>query len=272
MPSRTPIALLYAQRTDPGRARRSNDDTGVVEELRLPDGRCLVLAAIADGLGSTRNGAEASSLAVGTAIDYLRAALHQPPREERAWTGLLQATLKHTNYVVLKHSQAHAHLNGMGTTLMLTVVLGRRARIAHIGDCRAYVIRPAVRRPQITQLTVEHTVVSELVEKGALTYEEANGHPQRHALSRVIGIDDEVVGEVTARTLRANERLLLCSDGLTLHLTDSEIARTVTDAPTPQAACNGLIDLANARGGRDNITAVVIAASPSATGVAVPTS
>lgn len=262
---RKPIALVYAQRSDPGRARRTNDDTSMVEELRLPDGRSLVLAAIADGISGARAGAEASALATRTALEYLRTALHHPPHEEKSWSRLLTEALQRANAVVLDQSLAQPQLNGMGTTLMLTAVLGRRARIAHIGDCRAYVIRPAIRRPQITQLTADHTVVADLVGQGSLSYAEADDHPQRHELSRSIGIDTEVLAEVTARTLRANERLLMCSDGLTLHLSDSELARTVTDAASPEAACNRLIDLANARGGRDNITAVVIAAAPTAT-------
>ncbi len=265
MPVRKPIALLFAQRSDQGRVRRSNDDTSVAEELSLPDGRCVVLAAIADGIGSSRAGADASRLAVSTALDCLRAGLRQPPRDERHWSALLTDALQQANTAVLNHSQLEPRLNGMGTTLMLTVVLGRRARIAHIGDSRAYVVRPAIRRPQILQLTADHTIVADLVGDGVISYAEAGAHPQRHELSRAVGVDSEVQAEVTARTLRANERLLLCTDGLTLHLSDTELARTVADAPTPQAACTRLIDLANGRGGRDNISAVVIAAAPSAT-------
>src|SRR5947209_68446 len=89
MPVRKPIALQYAQRSDRGRVRRSNDDISVAEELSLPDGRCLVLAAIADGIGSSRAGADASHLAVSTALDYLRTGLRQPPRDERHWSTLL---------------------------------------------------------------------------------------------------------------------------------------------------------------------------------------
>jgi protein phosphatase len=158
----------------------------------------------------------------------------------------------------------------MGTTLMVTVVVGRRAHIAHIGDCRAYAIRPAVRRPQITRLTAEHTVVAELVDQGALSYAEARGHPQRHQLARVLGADGAGEPEMTARTLRATERLVLCSDGLPLHLSDTDIARAVSDAPTPEIACDRLIALANSRGGRDNLSAVVISAMPADTATSSP--
>lgn len=257
----TPIALQFAQQSDPGRVRRTNDDTSLAETLYLPDGRCLVLAAIADGMGGLPHGRAASELAIQASVDFLRGALQHPPRDERSWTLLLQTAVARANESVRAHHQSGATHDAMGTTLMLTVVLGRRARIAHIGDSRAYVVRPAVRRPHITQLTADHTVAAALVAEGALSYAEAAEHPQRHTLSQAIGLDDQVQAEITARTLRANERLLLCSDGLTLHVSDNELARTVTDAATPDAACHTLIDLANARGGRDNITAVVIAAA-----------
>ncbi len=268
MLTRPPIALEFAQRSDRGRARRTNDDTSLAEELRLADGRCLVMAAVADGLGSSRAGAAASRLAATTALDYLRQRLRQPPRDERLWAEVLTTAMQLANEAVRAQSQLQAALSGMGTTLMVTVVLGRRARIAHIGDCRAYVVRPAVRRPQILQLTADQTVVADLVDQGALSYAEAHVHPQRHALSQAIGLETAPRAEITARTLRANERLLLCSDGLTLHVTDAELARTVTDAPTPALACDRLIAIANDRGGRDNITAVVIAAAPAATAAA----
>lgn len=257
-----PVELQYAHRSDRGYARRTNDDTSAVEEMQLLDGRRAVLAAVADGISSTPAGAEASQIAVATSFGYLQDQLQRYlPRTEVQWQQLLIASLQAANAAV--HARGlTTNRSSMGTTLMITAVIGRRARIAHIGDCRAYAVRPAVRRPQITQLTAEHTVVAELVGQGALSYAEANGHPQRHHLARALGVDLHIEPETVARTLRATERLLLCSDGLPLHLSDADIARVISDAPTPRSACDHLIELANARGGRDNLSAVVIAASP----------
>lgn len=262
MSDRSLVELKYAHRSDRGYARRTNEDTSAVEEVELAGGLRVILAAVADGIGGGFAGAEASQIAVTTSFSYLREAVrHLQPREGAHWQHLLVEALRAANDAVLARVQSTRRPN-MGTTLMLTAVYGRRALIVHIGDCRAYAIRPAVRRPQITQLTVEHTIVAELVGQGALSYEEASGHPQRHQLARALGSDGEIEPEVTARTLRANERLLLCSDGLPLHLTDTDLARIVSDAPTPRDACDQLIALANARGGRDNLSAVVIAAAP----------
>lgn len=255
------VELQYAHRSDRGSARRTNEDTSAVDEMRLADGRYLVIGAVADGIAGGRAGAEASQIAVTTALNCLRERLRRSvPRTDAQWKELLVASVRTANAAVLRRGNV-TNRTSMGTTLMLTVVNGRRAHIAHIGDCRAYAVRPAVRKPQITQLTVEHTVVAELVGRGALSYQEANGHPQRHELAQALGSESDIDPEVAARTLRANERLLLCSDGLPLHLSDADLARIVSDAPTPRAACDNLIALANARGGRDNLSAVVIAAA-----------
>jgi len=255
------FALQYAHRSDRGYARRTNDDTSAVEELSLSDGRTIVLAAVADGIGSGRAGAEASQIAVATAFDMLRDHLvHAVPRTEHQWQQTLGGALGAANDAVRLRGLS-TNRKSMGTTLMVTVVIGRRAHIVHAGDCRAYAVRPAVRRPHITQLTGEHTVVAELVDQGAISYAEANGHPQRHHVVRSLGSDSTIEPETVARTLRVNERLVLCSDGLPLHLSDAEIARAVSDAATPQEGCDRLVALANARGGRDNLSVVVIAAT-----------
>ena len=270
MATHAPVALQYAHRSDRGSTRRTNDDTSAVEEIILAEGRTLLLAAVADGMGGGRAGAEASQTAVTSAFGFLRNHLERSiPRTDAQWQMLLVGAIEIANAAVHSRSLA-SHRRAMGTTLMVTVVAGRRAHIAHIGDCRAYAVRPAVRRPQITRLTAEHTVVAEMVDQGALSYAEAKGHPQRHHLVRALGADGAVEPETTARTLRATERLVLCSDGLPLHLSDTDIARAVSDAPTPHAACDGLIALANARGGRDNLSAIVISAMPASSATSPP--
>jgi serine/threonine protein phosphatase PrpC len=266
--------MQFAHRSDRGSARRTNEDTTAAEEITLADGRRMVLAAIADGIGGARAGAEASQIAVTTAFRFIKDQLeNQTPRTEAQWQQLLITAIRRANTAVHDRATSTNRVT-MGTTLILTVVIGRRAHVVHIGDCRAYAVRPAVRRPQITQLTAEHTIVAELVGQGALSYAEASGHPQRHQLARALGSDTHIEPEAAARTLRVNERLLLCSDGLPLHLTDSDLARVISDAPTPALACDRLIALANARGGRDNLSAVVIAAAPQdrATSIALPPS
>jgi protein phosphatase len=109
-------------------------------------------------------------------------------------------------------------------------------------------------------VTADHTVVAELIGRGAISAADASQHPLRHQLARSLGPEPQIEPELTARNLRNGERVVLCSDGLPLHVADIELARAVSDAPTPQHACDRLIELANQRGGRDNVTVVVLAA------------
>lgn len=260
MAQHPPFAISYAQRSDTGKQRRANEDTSAVHELQLGAGSA-VIAAIADGMGGAQAGAEASQLAVGIAVQTLSTRLSQQfPTTEHEWQRALLDALHAANQAVHDRSQSARQRNGMGTTLLISVFWERRVRIAHIGDSRAYVVRPAARKPQIIQLTADHTVVAELVTKGAISHADMRSHPQRHQLARSIGPEPEIEPELVARTLRSGERLLLCSDGLPLHVADSELARTVSDAPTPAIACDRLVELANGRGGRDNVTVVVLAA------------
>lgn len=260
MTHRPVIAIHYAQRSDRGRQRRANEDTSAIRDITIGKEHA-VIAAIADGMGGAKAGAEASQLAVQIAVVSLADRLTaQIPTTEDDWRDLLGDVLRHANNAVHDRSRSAKRLNGMGTTLLLSVIWKRRVRIAHIGDSRAYVVRPAVRRPQIIQLTADHTVTAELIHQGAISPADARDHPQRHHLARTLGVEPHVEPDVVARTLRSGERVLLCSDGLTLHVTDAELAREVSDAATPQEACDRLIDLANQRGGRDNVTVVVLSA------------
>jgi len=261
MAQHPPLAIHYAQRSDVGRQRRVNEDTSAILDITLSDGRSAVIAAVADGMGGAQAGAEASRLAVHSALRVLRSRLRAAlPLTNQQWETLLCDAIHSANQVVHRHARTQPELHGMGTTLLLSVLWERRIHIAHIGDCRAYVVRPAARKPQIIQLTADHTVVAELVTQGAISVADVANHRQRHQLARSLGPEAQIEPEVIARTLRSGERVLLCSDGLPLHVSDGELARIITDAPSPQVACDALVECANARGGRDNVTVVVLAA------------
>jgi serine/threonine protein phosphatase PrpC len=259
-----PLDIRYAQRSDIGKKRQANEDTSAVYEM-IVDGVSVIIAAVADGMGGAHAGAEASQLAIKTAVSFIASRLESAlPTTEQQWQALLCDALYAANGIVYSRSRSNQQLNGMGTTLLVGVLVGRRVRIAHIGDCRAYVVRPAARKPHIFQLTADHTVVAQLINQGVLSHAEATSHPQRHQLARSLGCGPSVEPEITARTLRSGERLLLCSDGLPLHLSDGDLAQAISSASSPQAACDRLVDLANQRGGRDNITVVVLAADRAA--------
>jgi protein phosphatase len=142
----------------------------------------------------------------------------------------------------------------MGTTLTALQLNGNRLSIAHVGDSRAYLIRGGV----IEQITDDHTIVSEQVARGMMTREEAARSDMRNILSRALGIAPEVDMDMEEITVSEGDRLVLCSDGLSELISDDEILSEVRSNRRPDLACNELVNLANQRGGNDNITVIVV--------------
>jgi protein phosphatase len=144
----------------------------------------------------------------------------------------------------------------MGTTLTAAALAGdHHLQLAHVGDSRAYLLRDGT----LEQLTVDHTVVGELVRRGRLTPEQAAVHPERSILTRAVGLDPRIpVDTPDSLELQDGDQVLLCSDGLTEAVDDDQIAQLLSAGPDGNAACQALIDAANAAGGPDNITVVLL--------------
>jgi protein phosphatase len=148
----------------------------------------------------------------------------------------------------------------MGTTLTLLLVVGSRAHLAHAGDSRAYLVHAegvADDGLPWLQLTSDHSLVARLVDIGQLDAEEARKHPQRNIIYRALGTQASIETDTSSQPLGVGDCLLLCSDGLTAHVNDDELARMTLAAPEPAHACEQLIELANQRGGSDNISVVI---------------
>ncbi|MDQ4004912.1 MAG: SpoIIE family protein phosphatase, partial [Actinomycetota bacterium] len=184
-------------------------------------------------------------------------------------------TVRKANRTVFRKASEDPNLAGMGTTLTAILADGDSFRVAHIGDSRLYLLRDG----DLKRLTTDHTVVERLVEEGRLTPEEAGMHPQRSILTKALGVDEEVEPDDDRVEVHPGDRLLLCSDGLTGMVGESEIEAILTSNAEPQAAADSLVDAANRAGGQDNITAVVVdvvdddaaPAAPSAPPVTVET-
>jgi protein phosphatase len=146
----------------------------------------------------------------------------------------------------------------MGTTLVMAYIAGGQAYVAHVGDSRAYVINDA----QIQQITIDHSLVQRLVDTKQLTVEEARVHPQRNVIYKNLGDRAAVSPDIVRLDLQPGDRLLLCSDGLNTVVDDARIHQIVLGATSPQDACSQLIDAANAAGGPDNITAIIVQMEP----------
>jgi serine/threonine protein phosphatase PrpC len=142
----------------------------------------------------------------------------------------------------------------LGSTVVLALFEEGRVFIAHVGDSRAYLIKDDV----IEQLTHDHSFVAEWVREGRITVEEARTHPNRHKIYSVLGIDAELDIEIGERPWKNSLGLMLCSDGLTNMLDDDEIKHVIDLCHDPQAACDRLVDIANEKGGEDNITVILV--------------
>ena len=224
--------------TDTGRRRLRNEDAFICEPP---------LFAVADGMGGARAGEIAAGLAA--------AALEEADAQTRGAEGVV-ALIAEANRRIWERSLNDPETAGMGTTVTAALVDIASATVAigHVGDSRAYRLRDGA----IEQLTVDHSLVAELVQSGILTPEEAERHPQRSAITRALGTEPTV--EVDAFTVEASpgDVFLICSDGLSVMLGDDDLAQVVSSADGDVTrAAEDLVRAANARGGEDNITVVL---------------
>jgi protein phosphatase len=236
------MILRTAAHTDVGLRRRGNEDRYALEPQL---GLCLV----ADGMG----GHSAGQVASGLAAEAVVAALRENKGEGATTAEKLRGAIEEANHAIYTASRQKNEYTGMGTTVVALLVEGERAAIAHVGDSRAY----RVRGGKIRQLTDDHSIVGELLRRQEISADDAREHPHRHVLTRALGVRGHVQPDLAELTLAPGDQFVLCSDGLTNHVEDHEIAKLVTEAANLEAACAALIELANRRGGEDNITVVL---------------
>ena len=209
--------------------------------------------AVADGMGGHRAGEVASAMAIQKLVSRLsqggRRISISPIGNSDGWLG---EEVRHVNMDVHR-AASDPELHGMGTTLTAALLAGDNLYMAHVGDSRAYRLRGG----EIQQLTRDHSWVTEQVEAGLLTPNEAREHPRRNILTRALGTTPELEVDSAVITVLAGDYFLLCSDGLHSLVTADEIARIMA-AHEPRQACEALVERANALGGNDNITALVL--------------
>jgi serine/threonine protein phosphatase PrpC len=233
--------LRSGSATDVGRVRKVNQD------LPLETSN---LFAVADGMGGHVGGEVAARVAVDTLLQVFS---REPTKAG------LEAAFSKANQAVWQESQDHSELRGMGTTLTAAALVGGddghdRLALANVGDSRAYLFSGG----RIVQVTADHSLAEERMRQGEMTEEEAAVHPQRHILTRALGISSDVDTDMWELELRAGDRLLLCSDGLSNELSNEQLADVLSTVPDPSDAAHQLVEVANEHGGSDNITVVVV--------------
>jgi protein phosphatase len=249
------MKLNFHGQTDVGRKREKNEDSFLVDE---PIG----LFMVADGMGGHLGGEYASKMAVRTVDETLRQLQEDPEATissefslDRADPGeQLKYALRVASQKIFEEANRSPHLRGMGTTAVALLVREGKGFIANVGDSRAYLIKGGV----IRQLTTDHSLVAEQLRAGFITEEELKHHKFKNIITRSVGFQTDVEIDLLIRDLEEGDRFLLCSDGLTNLVDDAELFRII-DKNSPKAACQKLIDLANKKGGDDNVTVIIVA-------------
>ncbi len=245
-----------AARTDVGRKRSGNEDSYCL----APE---LGLFVVADGMGGHAAGEVASRLAVETIQErmtkYLRGndtTLVGPPLTTRTReANFLLSSIRMANRAIFEMARSERQYAGMGTTLVAALALSDRLVLAHVGDSRIY----GLHGERIAQLSKDHSLVQEQVDQGIISPEEAQSSQYRHLITRALGLKEAIEVDVTEQPAQAGDCLLLCSDGLSDLLEDEEMLRLVQEnADDLDKACQALLDLANYKGGDDNITTLLI--------------
>ncbi len=231
----TLVVVEEAYKTDTGRQRHANEDSYFA---RSP------VFAVADGMGGAQAGEVASRIAAG--------AFEQGTDDEAPAESQLEGIAQDANREIHELAQRDSSRAGMGTTLTAALLRDDELALSHVGDSRAYVLRGG----ELKRLTKDHSLVEELRRQGRLTDEEAEEHPQRSIITRALGPEPSVNVDTMTFPAKRGDVFLLCSDGLTTMVSDEQIAAILGEAKTLRAGVNKLIDAANAKGGRDNITAV----------------
>ncbi|NOX76317.1 MAG: Stp1/IreP family PP2C-type Ser/Thr phosphatase [Gammaproteobacteria bacterium] len=251
----TPHFSLYMiGLSDTGRARDHNEDAISWDAERG-------LALLADGMGGHNAGDVASHLCLKSLNQHLLPRLDKPLRLRpnkgvSKHATLVRRSVKETNGVVFDFAEQNPDCKGMGTTLVLALFFDDRVVLAHVGDSRIY----RLRRNQLEPVTADHSLVRELLEKGTISEEEARDNPYSHVITRAVGVHNRVNVEVQEREVLPGDVYLLCSDGLSDLVPDAEIEAALLAAMGRwERAAQRLIDLANQRGGRDNISVVLVA-------------
>lgn len=243
--------ITYAGATDRGLARAENEDNWCA----VPDQGLFI---VSDGMGGHQAGALASKIVVETLPVLLQRSMSdiEDLTDPTAATQVAK-TLVELSQQLRVASQRQIGLSGMGATVVLAMVRGASALIAHLGDSRAYLLRDQ----NLIQLTNDHSLVQLLLDSREIAPEDATNHPARGQVTQYVGMNGEALPQVQRIALCSGDRFLLCSDGLTGMIDEVKVLSTLVNRRTPREMCKQLISLANAAGGKDNITALIVSVS-----------
>lgn len=241
--------MKIAARTDVGLVRENNQDSYSVCELEGG----AVLAVVCDGMGGAAEGALASTEAVRVIKERISGRYYSS-MSDISVKSLMVSAVESANKFIYDLSLTDETYNGMGTTVVLSIISDDYIYIAYAGDSRVYKVSDG----QLIQLTKDHSVVQRMLENGEITEEEAIDHPSKHIITRAIGVDAELKVDFCQENFDRGDIILLCSDGLTNYVKTEDILRIIGEVPFYEFA-DKLVNFANQNGGGDNVTVVAVA-------------
>ena len=232
--------------TDIGRKRQLNED--YVFETTEPIGLLPNLFLVADGMGGHKAGDHASRETVEIMVEQIGYCELEDRKE------ILRSALEAANQRVYSDARHSVELEGMGTTVVAATLDKDRLLVMNVGDSRLYVVS----QEGIRQITVDHSLVEEMVQKGVLTREKARIHPKKNIITKAVGVMASVEPDFFELELKAGDRILLCSDGLSNMLEDEEISLIINSVGPLEEKAKMLVDAANGNGGKDNISVILV--------------
>ena len=236
-------------KSDIGKARDMNQDSFYISDLEKDEIKLYILA---DGMGWYKGGEIASSLAVANSRNFIFNNFNKTKKDRESLSKLVKDAIEYANMIVYEKSQEDEELHDMGTTLDVCLIYNNKVFIGHVGDSRVYKIRKNIMR----KLTTDHSYVEKLVKEGTITKEEAYNHPKKNMLMKALGCNALIEPDILCKGFLKDDILLMCSDGLTNMLRESEIYNLLLNNPNnPEEA---LIENANNLGGYDNITTIIV--------------
>ena len=246
--------------TDVGQVRTVDEDSILAADLSFgvnSESSKFLLLAVADGMGGHAKGEEASKIA----LNAIASAVIPDLLNNTPFTKILEKGIQNANQDILDYTAENPEASGMGTTSVCAVVKDNQIHLANVGDSRAY----RVSDDEICRVTKDHSYVQALIDEDEITEEQAREHPRKNEITRAVGIMPSIEVDTMKLTLDSDESLLLCCDGVIAHLSDDDIHKIIRDSSDPQTACQEIVDLANERGGSDNISLIILSSEGSDT-------
>ncbi len=245
--------MRYYSNSVSGMVRIENEDSCVVKKIS----ENCILAIVADGMGGHRGGKKASSVALNSICGYIEKNMVSTKKyTESKIRKLLEAAASEANREIFECSEKNEEFRGMGTTVVVCLMMSERYYVISAGDSRMYLNS----KDSLAQITKDHSYVAELVELGLISKEDARNHPNKNVITRALGAEKTIEFDFYTGNLNSGETILICSDGLSNMVSDEEILEIIKKHSSPEDIVQKLVNMANENGGTDNISVVVISA------------